>query len=88
VSLMTKQEEFELDCQVRFEDDQLCCRVETTYGPDNEITTWKFTCENKVVFDPVGCSICHACQQKEAENEQRAESAAIMREEERAHGSD
>lgn len=83
---MSKQEELEMESSVRWEEDNLCTRVETAYK-NGELVGWKFVCENPVAYDPSGCSVCESCQRKELEDEAWAESQAAAREEASAHGS-
>lgn len=82
---MTPEERMERDLSVRFEDDQLCGRVQI-YTNGEDIIGYRFVCENPVIFDSNGCSWCESCQKIELEKEAAADSAASAREERYAHG--
>lgn len=78
-------DQMERDLSVRFEDDQLCGSVKIQYSGD-VVISYRFVCENPIIFDASGCSWCEPCQQAEQDREAAADSAASAREERYAHG--
>lgn len=79
---MNCEQRFEVMVANRAEEDERCTMAEFRYTGE-EMTGYRFTCDNRIKYDPNGCTLCDSCQKKQLAAEQAADDSAMERYERR-----